>query len=195
MKKLLLLLTLFLSLNCWAADAPEARVEAMVTRVKQEKSMQPTLDFVHWDTAFKELGAEEKQMFGVTSPDELKLKLSGFLKDPSLFIKQQLKVQLGVQNLPAEQLQMFESILESQIAGIKSQMDAEVSRMINSKHVIHGSNITGNQATVDVEFISATDTSRDNLNLDLIDGQWWISLKELQNKSPIGAAQAPTVAK
>ncbi len=190
MKKLLILITLCLSLNCWAADAPEARIEAMITRVKQEKSMQPTLDFVHWETAFRELGEQEKQMFNVTSPDELKLKLSGFLKDPSLFIKQQLKIQLGAQNLPAEQMQMFESIMESQISGIKTQMDSEISRMINSKHVIHGSNILSNQATVDLEFISATESSRDNINLVLIEDQWWISLKELQNKSSLGAGQA-----
>ncbi len=190
MKKLSFLIILFVSFNCFASDNPEARVEAMITRVKQEKSMQPTLDFVHWETAFKELGAEEKKMFGVTSPDELKLKLSGFLRDPSLFIKQQLKIQLGAQNLPPEQMQMFESIMESQISGIKQQMDSEISRLINSQHVIHGSNIIGNLATVDVEFISPTATSRDNLNLHLVDDQWWISLKELQNKSSLGAGNA-----
>ena len=90
MKKILFVIIFFLATTASAAPNPEDRVEELFSRLKKEKDITVTLDYIHWPTVYRHVPEHSLGSLGVSGPEQYKAKMKTLMTDPRAVMAEQL---------------------------------------------------------------------------------------------------------
>lgn len=179
-----ILFVLFAYSIAFAAPSPEKKVDEIFNRIKKEKSYGVMAEYVHWETEFKRMPAEQKAAMGINSPEELKSKMKGLMTDPKAAMKKEMNTRMNLSSLPPEQQKMIAAMMEKQLDGMTSKMDKSLNDLESTSYKILDTKVDGNIAKIDMEVTSPTETKKEKVELEMIEGDWYVSLKDMNKNSP-----------
>ncbi|RMG39690.1 MAG: DUF4878 domain-containing protein [Candidatus Dadabacteria bacterium] len=175
MKKIIMALGLIVSMLFYsgtllAEKSPSDTFKEMVARVKKEGRPSVMLDYVHWDSAFKELSAQEKQQLGVNNSKEFKAYLSGIFDNPRKFVTERMGSYLN--QMPPEQR---EAMVNQMVAGMEKESAKMKKEMMESTFKILDEKTDGDRATLTVQTKSADKTETEKIHMVQVGGKWYLS--------------------
>jgi hypothetical protein len=147
-------------------------VVEMLQRLKQSGSYQTVLEYMHWQTAYKNLKPEEIKALNLRSPEDLQTHLNAILEDPSVFLREQYKLQ--AQNLPEEERVKLEQSVKIQIERIQKEQMLMQQRIKVSKFSIIKVVENADQAEVYVRSQTPGSDETKPLKLIRVDNIWYM---------------------
>lgn len=165
-----------------AAPTPEGTVQEMLTRLKQERDPAVMLQYVHWQSAFDNFPSAQRQEMGVDSPAAFQKYFENFFKDPSHFMREQLRGRLDA--LPENQRAAVQSQMDHMVqmfAEKRKEMDEKMGR---TEYTIGSVDKQGNAATVEITSSLDGNQRTQRIPLEFIDGRWYLpTMKFVQDKA------------
>ena len=174
MKNFLLAFLLLLSVSsAHAANTPEQVVNEMLSQMKAAGNFAPVVEFIHWPTAYKQMiEGRPNSVFVASSPVELKEVVRKFVTQPGELVKEKFGPAMAA--LPAEQRAALDTMLAQQLAKVDAQKKAREAELVKATFRIKKSEVTGGKAKVEVEQTMDGKIDFWSLNLQQIDGSWYL---------------------
>lgn len=192
MKQLLiagLALILVIPACALAEDGPHETMENIVASLKKTPGIAGIADFVHWETAFNEVPAPQRQEMGITSAQELRKFYIEAQSDPGAIIRRQMK-QRGV---PPQQADVLEQQIAALSQNLKQRMQQQHERVMRTKFEIGDTEIHGDEAKIALTTTLDGKSKEDVVTLKNYDGHWLLpGLSFLEpEKSAAPTSQGP----
>ncbi len=169
---LLSLFSLF-SIVAWAANTPEQVVNEMLTKMKAAGNFSPVVEFIHWPTAYKQmLEGKPNAVFVASSPNELKEVVRKFVVAPSELVKEKFAPTMAA--LPEEQRKSMEAMLSQQLSKVDQEAKQRAADLVQATFKVKNTTVSNGGAKVEVEQTIAGKVDLWTLNLQQIDGEWYL---------------------
>ena len=178
---LIVLVLLLTSTTCLAADGPAKRLQTIITQLQTSKDTSLIANYVHWDTAFKELPAQQKAMLKVSNAEQLKSFFVRVNKNPKELMMEQLKESLA--QMPEEQRTQIQSQLEQVADQAQAVFEEKKQEFLAAEYTVGEAKIEGEKASVVLNAKSGEETRSENIDFILVDGTWY--LPSLAKFSPV----------
>jgi len=160
-------------------------VSEMIGRLKSERDPAVLLEYVHWDTAFRNFPEDQRREIQVSNPAEFRGYFEGFFRDPADFVQRQMQSRMS--GMSSDQKQMLEAQfkqLANQMLDKRRRMDEKMSR---AEYRIGEVEVEGNAATVELITTLDGQTRAQTLPLELINGRWFLpTMKFVESSSASG---------
>ena len=169
------------SFSANAANDPIDTVKAAIEAIKQTGDPAAMIEFVHWDTAFAGLPADQKKSMKVNSGAELKNFFIQFFKDPSIMIKP--KIEEMKAKVPADKQAQFEQQMLALSATMQQKLAEAKEKLKSIQYEIGKATVTGDLASVPLTSTIDGKSSTKDLKLINIDGKWYFPSLMLTEKS------------
>ena len=179
---------LFTAISSHAITKPEEAVQEMVTKLKQAGDYAVLLDYVHWETAFTQMSAQEKQALQAQNPSQLKTVVKEFLISPKKAILS--KVGKDMEALPSEQKEMMTKMLTQQAEQIQTERAKRNQEIKRTEFKVGNAKVNGSRASVEVTELLDGQSKTRNIDLVLIANRWWLPSSDFAQKKQ---APAPAV--
>jgi len=177
MKKISIFSIMFLTLLSPVfalADSPEATVTEAIAAVKKTGSPASVLEYVHWESAFKDLSAEQRTAMKVNSPPELKAFYAKALSNPETLVDEQI-ARLG-SSVPPEQKQFLLVQMEQLKTQMRQKMKEQEKKIMDASYQVVGTDIKGDTAVVNVQSTMPGEApTQHKLNLVNVEGKWLLA--------------------
>jgi hypothetical protein len=183
-----LMVMLWLSAPCIAtpftnSQTPSTRADEMLKKIRSAQNLQPALSYVHWDTAYQQLNASQRALLQVNSAALLKQRASEILKNPNIFLRKQIQMQMGLDSLQGMQANVVETMIDSQVPILKAGIDSEIQKILRYPYHIAEQKVLGSKAGVLVKYGSPSEAKELVLHYVLINGEWWLNPEHLKQMS------------
>ena len=171
-----------ISFTANAANDPTDTVKAAIEAIKQTGDPAAMIEYVHWDTAFADLPAEQKKSMKVSSGAELKNFFLQFFKDPSIMIKP--KIEEMKAKVPAEKQAQFEQQMLALTTTMQQKLAEAKEKLKTIQYEIGKATVVGDSASVPLTSTIDGKSSTKELKLINIDGKWYFPSLMLTGKQP-----------
>ncbi len=186
-------LILFLVPVSAAAEmSPGETMEKIISSLKANPGIAGIADYVHWETAYKQMPSSQLQEMGISSATDLKKFYIDAQTDPGSIIRRQMK-QRG---LPPQQAQMMEQQIAMLSENLKKRMAEQHEKLMRTKFDIGEAAINGAEAKIPLTTSLDGTEKQDTVTLRKYGSEWLLPglsfLDSTQGSAaPTGAPVAP----
>lgn len=170
-----------------AADSPKETVEAMVSKLKESGSPAAIVDFVHWQSAFETVDAQQRQIRNVNSPEQLRKQYLDLFNNPNAIFREQMDRMKA--QMPPEQQQMVEAQMAQAETMLQTMMTDMKAKLAKTEFSIGEVKEEGDSATVELLTTSDGESESNTLKMIKVEDKWYLAtLDSLDGQAPTPGA-------
>ncbi len=165
--------SLMIATNCVVAETPEEVMQEIVTKIKAETNSAPIVEYVDWESAFKEAPEQQKEIMQIDSPEKLKEFYREVLKNPAAMMKKHVEMRMS--QVPENQQAMMRATVAQMETVIKKKEEEMRTKIAETDYSVGTAKITGDDAVVPLTTKYKEEEKTHDVEFVLKDGKWLLS--------------------
>lgn len=145
-------------------------LKEIIGKIKAKGDPSPVVEYVHWETAFKNATDDQKRVMNLKSPEDMKQIYKRMFESPSSVMKEKFAEQM--KNVPPDKQQMMQQAT-ARMQELMEQKENEVKeRLKETEYKVGSASVEGNEAKVKLTQTYKTESKEDEVKFIKVDGQW-----------------------